>query len=102
MQIGIFYALYFSFGWFTTWMLSVVEYPLLNAACSCGWFSSSVVSSHFVRTFVSTLYIHMFNSQDISGVNVVKRRAKSAVTRAPWLLVRGLPLVLLANTSQLI
>ena len=35
--------------------VDVVEYPLLNPACSRGCFSSSVFSSLFVSTFVSTL-----------------------------------------------
>ena len=51
MQIGILYSLHFSFSWFTTWMWSVVDYPLLNPACSRGWFSSSVFSSLFITTF---------------------------------------------------
>ena len=37
--------------------------PLLNQACSRGWFSSSVLSSLFVSIFVSTLY--MFGSRHI-------------------------------------
>ena len=36
------------------WMWSVVEYPLLNPACSRGWVSSSVFSSLFVSTFVGS------------------------------------------------
>ena len=38
-------------------MWSVVEYLRLNPACSRGWFSSSVLSTLFVITFMSTLYI---------------------------------------------
>ena len=41
----------------TQCMWSVVEYLRLNPACTRGWFSSSVFSTLFVITFMSTLYI---------------------------------------------
>ena len=62
-QHGFLKARSFSFIWFTTGMWSVVEYPVLNTACSRGWFSSSVFYSIFISTFVSTL--SMFDSRHI-------------------------------------
>ena len=44
-------------------MWSVVEYLLLNPACSLGWFSSNFFSSLLVVIFVNSLYI--FDSKQI-------------------------------------
>ena len=43
--VCVLYSVHFSFSWFTVWMWPVVEYLLLNPACSRGWFSSSIFSS---------------------------------------------------------
>ena len=57
MQSGILYYLHFSFSRFTTWMKTVVEYLLLNSACSCGCFRRVSSVAFFVSTFVSNLYL---------------------------------------------
>ena len=44
-------------SWFMACMWSVVEYLLLNRACSIDWFSSSFFSSLVVIIFVNSLYI---------------------------------------------
>ena len=54
---GMLYSRHFSLSWFTACMWSVVEYLLLNPACSLGWFSSSFFSSLVVMIFVNSLYI---------------------------------------------
>ena len=54
---------HFSLSWFMACMWSVVEYLLLNPACSLGWFSSSFFSSLVVMIFVNSLYI--FDSKQI-------------------------------------
>ena len=57
------YSRHFSLSWLMACMSSVVEYLLLNPACSLGWFSSSFFSSLVVIIFVNSLYI--FDSKQI-------------------------------------
>ena len=56
-QSGMLHSRHFSLSWFMGCMWSVVEYFLLNPACSLGWLSSSFYSSLVVIMFVNSLYI---------------------------------------------
>ena len=55
------YSRHFSLSWFVACMWSVVEYLLLNPACSPDWFSSSFFSGLLVIICVNSLYIFDVN-----------------------------------------
>ena len=59
-------ALHFSFSWFTVWIWSVIEYLLMNPACSYGWFSSNVFSSHIISTFMGVFPFHFYVQFDVA------------------------------------
>ena len=47
-------------------MISVIEYLLLNPACSRGWFSSNVFSSCTISSFMSVFPFHFYVQFDVA------------------------------------